>query len=232
VADLSFMHSGTEPAQRVNAQEHPALWHAIQQNKVPLLAERLSHSPEGRQGQGASHDLVEALRLVSADVLLPFVSGETVLGFLALRDDRSIEPYDTHEIAQMMKIAETAATVIWNSRLAERLRERERLAAIGAMAAGLAHEIRNPLGAIKGAAQFLDPGRYRSEEGEMLQVIVEESNRLNSVVSQFLDYARPFRPNLLPSDINEVVRRTAKLVEARTPSLGRSSSFSWMSISR
>jgi len=94
----------------------------------------------------------------------------------------------------------------------ERLRERERLAALGAMAAGLAHEIRNPLGAIKGAAEYLDPNKFSDEEGEFLQVIVDETNRLNTVVSQFLDYARPFRPKFRDTDINDVVRKTAKLI--------------------
>ena len=80
------------------------------------------------------------------------------------------------------------------------------------MAAGLAHEIRNPLGAIKGAAEYLDPNKFSDEEGEFLQVIVDETNRLNTVVSQFLDYARPFRPKFRDTDINDVVRKTAKLI--------------------
>jgi len=79
-----------------------------------------------------------------------------------------------------------------------RLLERSnRLAALGEMAAGLAHEIRNPLGAIKGAAQLLvdaDGKPVPVQDGtEFLAIIVEEVNRLNRVVTQFLDYARPYR---------------------------------------
>jgi len=90
------------------------------------------------------------------------------------------------------------------------------------MAAGLAHEIRNPLGAIKGAAQLLTPASAASDGGdghgvppearEFLGIIVEEANRLNRVVSQFLDYARPYRGEPQPLDVNEVVRKTAQLV--------------------
>ncbi|MCB9653483.1 MAG: GAF domain-containing protein [Deltaproteobacteria bacterium] len=207
-------HRGSGPAPRVNAVELPALWQAIQQNRAPLLAEHLD--PERRALKDTARtDLVDAFVAVSADVLLPFVSGDSVLGFLAIRDDRSPEPFSTAEIASLMQIAETAATVIWNSKLADRLRERERLAAIGSMAAGLAHEIRNPLGAIKGAAEYLDPKSLaNAEESEFLQVIIDETNRLNSVVSQFLDYARPFRAKLEPTELNEVLRKTAKLIEA------------------
>ena len=206
---------GPEPEPRVNATQQPALWQTINQNRAPVLAEQIARDDEGL-AEGPKRDLLDAMRAVSADVLLPFVSGETVLGFVAVRDDRSAESVSTTELAGLMMIAETAATVIWNSRLAERLRERERLAAIGAMAAGLAHEIRNPLGAIKGAAEYLDPEALKDDdESELLQVIIEETNRLNSVVSQFLDYARPFRANLQPTDINIVVQKTAKLVEAQ-----------------
>ncbi len=205
---------GPEPAPRVNANERPELWRTVQQSKAPLVAESLTRQHE--ENEGAPHqELLEAMRAVSADMLLPFVSGETVLGFLAMRDDRSAEPYSTGEIANLMKIAETGATVIWNSKLADRLRERERLATIGAMAAGLAHEIRNPLGAIKGAAEYLDPSSMNEEDGEFLEIIIEETNRLNSVVSQFLDYARPFRGRFAPADLNLVVQKTAKLIEAQ-----------------
>jgi signal transduction histidine kinase len=97
------------------------------------------------------------------------------------------------------------------------MRERDRLAALGEMAAGLAHEIRNPLGAIKGAAQFLDPKQLPKEEGEFVEVIVEEVNRLNGVVSAFLDYSRPLKQNFGPTDLHEVVTRTLKLIVNDVP---------------
>ncbi len=102
-------------------------------------------------------------------------------------------------------------------KLYEKMRERDRLAALGEMAAGLAHEIRNPLGAIKGAAQCLDPRRLPGEDGEFLEVIVEEVNRLNGVVSAFLDYARPLKQNFGPTDVNEVVTRTIRLIQNEIP---------------
>lgn len=204
---------GPDPAPRVNANELPALWQAIQQNRAPLLSDQLAEE-DVNAPEPVHRELIDAMRAVSGDLLFPFVSGDEVLGFMALRDDRSAEPYATKEIAQLMKIADTAATVIWNSKLSENLRERERLAAVGAMAAGLAHEIRNPLGAIKGAAEYLDPSEGPPDP-ELLQVIIEEVNRLNKVVSQFLDYARPFRARFGWVDLNDLVRRTARLLGAR-----------------
>ena len=97
------------------------------------------------------------------------------------------------------------------------MKERDRLAALGEMAAGLAHEIRNPLGAIKGAAQLLVGPDGKPVTGqdvpEFLSIIVEEVNRLNRVVTQFLDYARPYKGEAAEIDLNEVVRKTAQLLE-------------------
>lgn len=193
-------------ADRIDAKLHPALWQVLQAKKSAVLGAKLSQEP-------LSPDLEEALSALGADVLLPLSSGTRVLGFLSLGDDRSPEPYSTVELAQLLTIADTAATVVWNSRLADRLRERDRLAAIGSMAAGLAHEIRNPLGAIKGAAELLDPEELsRPEDREVLTIIVDETERLNAVVSQFLDYARPFRMSPRSTDLNTVVKKTAALL--------------------
>src|SRR4029453_6285201 len=84
---------------------------------------------------------------------------------------------------------------------------------------GLAHEIRNPLGSIKGAAQFLQPSggsaapaTHAGDTKEFLDIIVEEVNRLNKIVSQFLDYARPYRGEQKPLEISDVLKKTLQLV--------------------
>lgn len=83
-------------------------------------------------------------------------------------------------------------------RLAEQAERRKRLALIGTMAAGVAHEIKNPLAAIKGAAQFvqkeLETADVKGESRDYLKLLVDEVDRLNSVVESFLTYARPLEP--------------------------------------
>lgn len=158
-----------------------------------------------------------ALVLMKAGICVPLVGNDRVLGFLNLWDERVPEAYASDEIALILEIAEQFSTVIENSKIYDRMRERDRLAALGEMAAGLAHEIRNPLGAIKGAAQCLDPKRLPGEDGEFLEVIVDEVNRLNGVVTAFLDYARPLKQNFGPTDLNEVVSRTMRLIQNEIP---------------
>ncbi len=87
------------------------------------------------------------------------------------------------------------------------------LAALGTMAAGLAHEIRNPLAGIKGAAQYLQVGRVGAD-ADMVGVIIDEVDRLDAVVGRFLEYARPAPPAREPVELARVVRRVVQVVEA------------------
>ena len=75
----------------------------------------------------------------------------------------------------------------------DRKLEEEKSMLLEEMAPVLAHEIRNPLGSIKGAAQYLRSEATRDEDQRLLDVIIEEVNRLNSVVAQFLNYAKPYQ---------------------------------------
>ena len=152
---------------------------------------------------------------MNGSVALGFSSEDQVLGVLILRDERLREAYSTDEIELFRGVATSIGITLQNSQVYERMKERDRLAALGQMAAGLAHEIRNPLGSIKGAAQYLQPGQSAAttREGtrEFLDIIIEEVNRLNKIVSQFLDYARPYRGEQRQLDVADVLKKTLAL---------------------
>src|SRR3954451_1608840 len=158
---------------------------------------------------------LRSLDQMHGSVGLGFSSEDQLLGVLVIRDDRLREAYSTDEIELFRGVATSLGITLQNSQVYERMKERDRLAALGQMAAGLAHEIRNPLGSIKGAAQLLQPtGSAHTGDAsrESLDIMVEEVNRLNKIVSQFLDYARPYRGEQRPLDVNEVVWKTLQLV--------------------
>jgi len=92
--------------------------------------------------------------------------------------------------------------------------EREKSLLLEEMAPVFAHEIRNPLGSIKGAAQYLRSEVTSEENRKLVDVIIEEVNRLNRVVSQFLNFARPYEPDLKPLDVNRVVERAVDIIRA------------------
>lgn len=162
-------------------------------------------------------DVRTAMQQMKTGITVPLGGNDRVLGFLNLWDERVLEAFASDEIAAILELADHFAAVVESSKLYEKMRERDRLAALGEMAAGLAHEIRNPLGAIKGAAQCLDPKALPREDAEFIEVIVDEVNRLNGVVTAFLDYSRPLKQNFGPTDVNEVVTRTMRLIQNDVP---------------
>jgi len=92
--------------------------------------------------------------------------------------------------------------------LETQLHQAERLAALGEMVAAVSHEIKNPLGIIHSTAELLGgtPGSNDSQK-RLSQVITEESTRLNRIVTEFLDFARPQVPNLDRCDLKEILEK-------------------------
>jgi nitrogen-specific signal transduction histidine kinase len=158
-----------------------------------------------------------AMATMRAGIVMPLTAGDRVVGFLACWDERVPESFASDEIAALLEVADRCALVIENSKLYQQMKERDRLAALGEMSAGLAHEIRNPLAAIKGAIQYLEPVRLQPEDREFLEIIIDEVNRLNGVVTQFLDYSRPLKPSMAPSEVNEILDRTFRLLTSGIP---------------
>ncbi len=214
-------HLGPRPVERVDAAARRPFFERLTfRGGAPLAIEQLEREQSGRSPEDPQYETIDAIARsldeVQAGVCIPILADEQLLGLLCFKDERLREAFASDEIDRFRGLAAQLGLTLQNSKLYERMKERDRLAVLGEMAAGLAHEIRNPLGAIKGAAQLLAPmpagPELPSETREFLSIIVEEVNRLNNVVSQFLDYARPFRGELVPLELNEVLRRTATLL--------------------
>ena len=93
------------------------------------------------------------------------------------------------------------------------IRRKDRLAAVGRVGAGLAHEIRNPLGAMRGAIQVLESSMPpNSIQTDLMGIILRESDRLNSIITNFLSYAKPKIGNFTEIDLRESIRDTVTLL--------------------
>jgi two-component system, NtrC family, sensor histidine kinase HydH len=124
------------------------------------------------------------------------------------------------QVAQYQKLSETLEETNRQLRRAEdEARRSERLAALGQLSAGLAHEIRNPLGVIKGSAEMLTKKLQASQplESELAGYISSEVNRLNALVARFLDFARPQRVEFGPVRISALVDHCLESVQAQLP---------------
>lgn len=99
--------------------------------------------------------------------------------------------------------------------LEETVRQREKLAAVGQLAAGIAHEIRNPLASISGSIQLMlaSPGRHDEEEIKLMRIVDREIDRLNGLITEFLDYVRPEPRSAVPVDLNPLVREVVESLQ-------------------
>jgi signal transduction histidine kinase len=154
-----------------------------------------SHFPDYSFNQYAEIFLYHALALI--------------IGFLAKKDRRQrlmLEKTSQELSEAYQKLRNTF----------EQLKKADRLAALGQLSAGIAHEIRNPLGSIKGSVDIL--GKEippDNERFEFVKIIKEEVIRLNSIVESFLKFARPPKPRLESTSINELVETTLVLFKKR-----------------
>jgi signal transduction histidine kinase len=124
------------------------------------------------------------------------------------------------EVKLLRAVADQAAVCVENSKTFERIRARDRLVALGEMAGGLAHEIRNPLATIRGALALVTESRNeggREASAELEGVILEEVARLDRLVTLFLDYARPSTRRSTIDDPGEFVRSCLESVARRQP---------------
>jgi len=143
----------------------------------------------------------------------------------------ALHPYPARDIIRQAKyqalIVSLIVALLWiigfflvrtvrrSDELTVMMAEKERLAAIGEMAAVLAHEIRNPLGSIKGFAQYLVEGRKGEEEE--LHVIISEAVRLERLTEDLLMYARPAEPRITEFDLTGLISEV--IVNAKTSEL-------------
>lgn len=102
-------------------------------------------------------------------------------------------------------------------RFEQNARLQQRLAAVGEMAAGIAHEIRNPLASMSGSMQMLKQELpLSSDQAQLMDIVLKESERLNQTIQSFLAYARPQRFSLQKLDLRSLVHETAMLLRNST----------------
>jgi len=130
-----------------------------------------------------------------------------IIGFLSRRERRQRESLEstTKELSRAYEQIQQTF---------EQLKQADRLAALGQLSAGVAHEIRNPLGSIKGSIEILEaefPPDHPKRE--FVDIIKEETVRLNTIVGEFLKFARPASPSMQATSLPELVDSTLTLLK-------------------
>ena len=166
----------------------------------------------------------------SGVVLAVRASSKDLVGILVVQDGRVTDAFNAGDMDALERMAMIVGLAVETSHAYMQLNERDRLADLGKMAAGLAHEIKNPLGSIKGAAQLLADGRTQGrllqspcdgashDEPALLDIIIEEVDRLDRVVRSVLEYARSSQELTVLVDVNATVTRAFQIIKRSVPS--------------
>jgi signal transduction histidine kinase/MFS family permease len=170
------------------------------------------------------NDVINKMSLIEAEVSIPLISKGQLIGMINLSHKFNKDIYFHEDIELLSTLANQTAIAIENAKLYEDLkrsksymRRADRLASLGTLTAGLAHEIRNPLVAIKTLTQLL-PERLDDVEfrDQFLKIASGEVDRISSLVTELLEFARPSDPKLESEDINAVLDGMILLVSTET----------------
>ncbi len=105
--------------------------------------------------------------------------------------------------------------------LKEKLSRAEHLSALGEMVAGISHEIRNPLGIVRSSAELLQKKVATHDPSNKIpDIIIEEANRLNDIITDFLNFARPKSPNFMPCRVEEVLEKNITFLSSQIKEQG------------
>jgi signal transduction histidine kinase len=208
--------SGVPPTIGEFSLDHPFVELLSQRNDAVLLDE-LEASPVSAEHTTA----LDVCRINGWELSLPLVSGRRVLGFIAMGRKRNRAPYFATELDLLTTLAAEAAVAMDNARLHQELtrsqeiiRRADRLSALGTLAAGIAHEIRNPLVSIQTFFQ-LAPHRLQDQEflTEFLRLTSSEVKRITDLISDLLSFARSPTPSMSKVDLNELLEGVVRLLE-------------------
>jgi two-component system sensor histidine kinase HydH len=212
--------SGTPLSEGINySSQHPF----VKRMKANGRAVDLEHLRE------SGGDLEEIDHLIERGwvVVAPFFLKDRLLGFILLGKKRSEKDYTVEELELLeaflnqTSLAISRALIYLDMSLKDRqISQVEKMAAIGELAASIAHEIRNPLGIIAGSAETVRKHEDRKIREEMISYILEECQRINGMVSTFLDFARPKEPKLVHADLKEVLEKILLLLSPKANALG------------
>jgi len=164
--------------------------------------------------------IVERLNSMESEVCIPLITRGELIGLINLGKKRSGDMYSHEDLELLANFANQAAVALENARLYEDMkktqllmRRTDRLAALGSLTAGLAHEIRNPLVAVNTFLQLL-PERFEDKEfrEEFLKLTTSEVERVTNLVNNLLDFARPSEPKLNKTDVNEIIEKVIALI--------------------
>lgn len=198
ITDKSMEHQPIDEA---------GIWAEAVRKRKPIIVNDFSAPNADKRGYPAGH--IPLSRIMS----IPVFDGDQIVA-VAIVANKACD-YDPSDVRQLTLLMDGMWKLIQRSRAEKTLREAENLASMGKALSGLAHDIKTPLVAIGGFARLV---RNHIEEGspdrEKLDIVLKETERLESMVKHMLDFSRPLELNRSMEDINRLIEESLVLVEA------------------
>lgn len=205
---ISILHYATSTDYRILHEIYQRIYY------IPIILAAFAYGPVGGIAASLLATVLYAIHIQRDWSALPVYSFNQyaeilvfnvialVVGLLSRREKR-----------QRRQLEKTSAELVEAydrlQKTFEKLKRADRMAALGQISAGIAHEIRNPLGSIKGSVEILDPEIPPDHpKREFVAIIKEETARLNAIVNEVLKFARPLKPSVGPVSINELIEST------------------------
>ncbi len=167
----------------------------------------------------------EALRAQDIEICFPLISMNRLIGLLLVGSKAGRKPFTKIEISFISSLLPQAGIALENALLFKEQRERfrrmsraDKLATVGELAAGAAHEIRNPLTAIRSSLQYLEGKTEEEATRKLLRAALDETARINEIVSALLSFSRPSEIVRERHDLRDTLAESLELVsfQART----------------
>ena len=193
----------------------------LKESPFPVYLRKSERAVELESVQNVRSLRIEGKEIKEAgfSLAIPLLWEDGLLGFLLLGEKVNGKHFNIMEIEALEALAPAMAMAISRALLYRDLQKKDRqmmqaekLAALGEMAASFVHGIRNPLGIILGSAETLQKGRSPAVQTELLQFIQEESERINEMLANFLEFAKPKSPIFQQVDLKEVLNRAIDFI--------------------
>lgn len=147
------------------------------------------------------------------ETIFPIARNNIILGFIGFSKKENNAFLYSNDIKMLQMLADQYAACLLNIQLQQELYRHKEMALLGRLASGIAHEVKNPLGSMKGAAQYIrEELKEKNMKTEFADIIIEEADRLNSLIMEFLQFARPLKIEKRDADINSLLSQILKII--------------------
>jgi len=212
---VAYVGAGCDELKKFTLTKDNPFYRRLKKRKDIIIKEELHQSEKV---------YAETMEKMCAEISVPLLLKDELVGVLNLNHKSTRDMYNREDIDLLKTLANQATIAIENAKMYDalkktkvRMQRADRLASLGTLTAGLAHEIRNPLVAVKTFLQLL-PEKFDDEEfrNYFLTVASGEVERISSLITELLDFSRPSEPQLREENINEILEKMITLITTET----------------